>query len=462
MTSSRERIAIIFMTLSAVMTLILGVAVAYEVGHHGTEVVSQTQASGTESTGTGTDTSGGSTTTSGTTTTTTGTSGTAATAGRTVTTGGGSSGGATSTASNASVGVSGSVITVGGIYDETGPVDATTERDTVRSYFNMVNAQGGVNGHKLQLIDCDSGYDPQRARQCSNRLVSNGILAIVGWTSVNGEEPETPFLTGKGIPVIGGLGVPAEYSSGLAFPQSAAFLTYGTAMGADAADVGIKKPGIVVVTANFIKPVEKSLEDSLTKHGIKWTSVNEVDATKADYTDIVVKLRQEGADSIIAALDPFSYARLFQAMDRQAFHPKVLGLGLDKKSAQQQYQNAVYNAYSLTPVLEVDEHQSVPAIHEYLSAVQKYFPNQVGALDVYTLQQWAAAKTFVEALRRIGSKPVSRSSLVAALQSIKSWNNGITVPLTYGSGNKHDPNRCFQYTQNKSGTWHTYTGWKCF
>lgn len=458
MTSSRERVAIVFMTISAVMTLILGAAVAYQVGHPRSETLSSQNASDG-----GTSAGPVAAAPSGNTAATSGTSGKAATAGRTVTSGGGSSGGSTSNVSNASVGVNKGVITVGGIYDETGPVDATTERDTVRAYFNMVNAQGGVNGNKLQLIDCDSGYDPQLAHQCSNRLISNGILAVVGWTSVNGEEPETSYLTGKGIPVIGGLGVPAEYASGLSFPQSAAFLTYGTAMGADAASIGIKKPGIVVVNANFIKPVEKSLQDSLHKHGIHETSTNEVDATKADYTDIVIKLRQEGVDSIIAALDPFSYARLFQAMDRQAFHPKFfLGLGLDKGSAQKQYAKTVYNAYSLTPVLETDEHQSVPAMHEYLSAVQKYYPNQVAALDVYTVQQWLAAKAFVESLRRMGSKPVTRTNLVTALNSVKGWNNGLTVPLSYGASKGHDPNRCFQYTQNKSGTWHTYTGWTCF
>ena len=57
------------------------------------------------------------------------------------------------------------VITVGGIYDETGPIDATVERDTVRSYFDLVNSQGGVNGYKLQLIDCDSKYDPSSAHR---------------------------------------------------------------------------------------------------------------------------------------------------------------------------------------------------------------------------------------------------------------------------------------------------------
>src|SRR5205823_1589294 len=119
-----------------------------------------------------------------------GTAAVAGTAGRSATSGGGSA--QVSSASNAAVGVNKGLITVGGIYDETGPVDATVERDTVKSYFNMVNATGGVNGHKFQLLDCDSGYDPQQAHQCSDRLMSQGVLAMVGWTSVNGEQPETP------------------------------------------------------------------------------------------------------------------------------------------------------------------------------------------------------------------------------------------------------------------------------
>jgi len=47
----------------------------------------------------------------------------------------------TSTTSSAPPNANHGVLTVGGIYDETGPVDATVERDTVRSYFNLVNAQ---------------------------------------------------------------------------------------------------------------------------------------------------------------------------------------------------------------------------------------------------------------------------------------------------------------------------------
>jgi branched-chain amino acid transport system substrate-binding protein len=448
----REKIAIIFMTLSAVATLVLGGAVVHELGKKTTTTV----ATGVQNPEVAT--SPAATGTSG----TAGSAGTAGTAGKTVSSSG-SGGTQAGQLSTAGEGVSRGLITVGGIYDETGPFDATVERDTVRAYFNMVNAQGGVNGYKFQLRDCDSAYDPTQAHQCSTRLVGQGVLAMVGWLSVSGEQPETSYLTQQGVPIIGGLGVPAEFSSPLSFPTAVNFVRYGTAMGAHAVDLGIHKPGIVILNANFIAPVQAALLDSLHKHGIHETSVNQVDPTKPDYTDVVLKLRNEGADSIIGGLDPFSYQRLFQAMERQSWHPKVVGLGLDKQSANKDYGSAADGAESITPFLEPADHMSQPGVKQYYDAVRRYFPNQVDPLDVYTEGDWVAAELFVEAIRQIGSNPVNRKTLVDALNSIKNFNTqGLSVPLSYSAGSSHDPNKCFQFIHKINGTWTTYSGWKCY
>lgn len=374
----------------------------------------------------------------------------------------------TSTAQGAQPGVSdGGVITVGGIYDETGPVDATVERDTVRSYFNLVNAQGGVNGHKLQLIDCDSKYDPSSAHQCAQKLISEGALAIVGWLSLSGEQNETKFLTDQGVPIIGGLGVPAEYQSPLSYPTTPSLVTAGTALGTHAGQIGLKKPGVIFLNANFIQPVKDSLLAAMQKQGISPVDVEQVDATKADYTDIVLKFQAAGAQSVAAFVDPFSYARLFQAMERQNWHPPVLGGGLDKASANAQYDSgcgsscAVFGADSATPVLEYLDHQSTPAIAQYLNTVHTYFPNQFGALDAYTTYQWLAAEVFVQAVKSING-PVNRQSLVSALNGLKNFDDGgITPPISYGAGN-HDPLHCFQWIHNANGRWRTSSGWNCF
>jgi ABC-type branched-subunit amino acid transport system substrate-binding protein len=361
------------------------------------------------------------------------------------------------------------VITVGGIYDETGPVDATVERDTVRSYFNLVNSQGGVNGYKFQLLDCDSKYDPSVAHQCAQKLISQGVLAIVGWLSLSGEQNETKFLTEQGVPIIGGLGVPAEYESPLSYPTTPSLVTAGTALGTRAGQIGLKRPGVIFLNANFVQPAIDSFLAAMKRQGITPVAVETVDATKADYTDIVLKFQTSGAQSVAAFIDPFSYARLFQAMQRQNWRVPFLGAGLDKMSANRQYVSGcgstcpIFGAESVTPTLEYLDHANHPAIAQYLNAGRTYYPGQYDKLDAYATYQWVAAQVFVQAVKNIGNAPVTRKSLVDALNSLKNFDNGgITLPISYSAGNSHDPLKCFQWIKNMNGQWRTTSGWNCF
>jgi len=489
----RERVAIVFMTLNVMATLALGGAIAYDFAHRsGATTLQPATATGAvagqaytappgSNSGTGTPSRRA---TSGTPTAPSSGSTSprahvlnsgAASAGHRVSgakasSGGKASSGAkgpaaaapTSTTQSPQPQVNHGVITVGGIYDETGPIDATVERDTVRSYFNLVNSQGGVNGYKFQLIDCDSKYDPSSAHQCAQKLISQGVLAIVGWLSLSGEQNETAYLTSQGVPIIGGLGVPSEFQSPLSYPTTPSLVTDGTALGTRAGQIHLKKPGVIFLNANFIQPVEQSFLNAMKQQGIQPVDVETVDATKADYTDIVLKFQTSGAQSVAAFVDPFSYARLFQAMERQNFHVPILGGGLDKASANRQYGSAVVGADSATPVLEYLDHQSTPAIAQYLNAVRTYFPGQYQALDSYTTYQWVAAEVFVQAVKSLGNAPVTRESLVNALNGIRNFDNGgITPPISYGSGN-HDPLHCLQWLHNFNGQWRTTSGWNCF
>jgi hypothetical protein len=68
---------------------------------------------------------------------------------------------------------------------------------------------------------------------------------------------------------------------------------------------------------------------------------------------------------------------------------------------------------------------------------------------------------FTHAVKNI-SGPVTRQSLVKALDGITAFDDGgITKPITYGTGN-HDPLHCLQWLHNSSGHWQTTSGWNCF
>jgi ABC-type branched-subunit amino acid transport system substrate-binding protein len=377
--------------------------------------------------------------------------------------------------------VAGGTVTIGGFFDITGPVDSSVERDTVRAYMQAVNASGGINGRQVQYVWCDSKYDASSAHSCAQYLISQNVLAVVGLTAPLGENNEIKTLTGAGIPVIGGLGTPAEYDDPLSFPVSANFYRYGTAIADEAKALGVHHPAVVVLgDVPWVHPVEANLLNRLAADGIGYTDVEEVSATQANYTGTVFNLQhshhgpsgggaQPGSscsvgqagcpDYVIAALDPFSYHRLFDAMEAANWYPGVLGAGLDKFNVQKSYDGELRNAHSLVPFLSPYDHQGNPTVRQYLGTVSHFYPGQFQALDIYTQHAWTAAMVFVEAARRAG-KDLSRNSLVQALDGLQNFQTGWSVPLSYGSG-AHDPNHCFTYTVNNGSDWHTTTGWIC-
>ena len=386
-----------------------------------------------------------------------------------------------STGGGGSGAVSGGTVTIGGFFDVTGPVDSSVERDTVRAYMQAVNASGGINGRQVQYVWCDSKYDASSAHSCAQYLISQNVLAVVGLTAPLGENNEIKTLTGAGIPVIGGLGTPAEYQDPLSFPVSANFYRYGTAIADEARSLGVHHPAVVVLgDVPWVHPVEANLLNRLAADGIGYTDVEEVSATQANYTGTVFNLQhshhgpsgggaqptsscsvgQAGCpDYVIAALDPFSYHRLFDAMEAANWYPGVLGAGLDKFNVQKSYDGELRNAHSLVPFLSPYDHQGNPTVRQYLGAVSHFYPGQFQALDIYTQHAWTAAMVFVEAARRAG-KSLSRDSLVQALNGLQNFQTGWSVPLSYGSG-AHDPNHCFTYTADNGSGWRTTTGWIC-
>src|SRR2546430_11196600 len=201
------------------------------------------------------------------------------------------SGGAGSS-SQAQSGVGGGTITIGGFFDISGPVDSSVERDTVRAYMQGINAAGGVNGRQVKYVWCDSKYDASAAHSCAEYLIAQHVLAVVGLTAPLGENNEIGTLTSAGIPVIGGLGTPAEYTNALSFPVSANFYRYGTAIADEARALGAKHPAVVVLAdVPWVHPVEANLLNRLAADGVGYTDVEEGCATHANYTATVFHLQ---------------------------------------------------------------------------------------------------------------------------------------------------------------------------
>ncbi|MFF9059912.1 ABC transporter substrate-binding protein [Streptomyces sp. NPDC014882] len=118
-----------------------------------------------------------------------------------------------------------------------------------RAYARWVNAHGGLNGRKLEVLTCNDHNNGVDAAKCARQAVKAGAVAVVGSYSQR-SDAFLPHLEGAGIPYIGGYGVTnAEFTSPLSYPvnggQPALLAGLGKELAADCGRVALVRPDTI-------------------------------------------------------------------------------------------------------------------------------------------------------------------------------------------------------------------------
>jgi len=108
-------------------------------------------------------------------------------------------------------GASGSVIEIGFANMDTGTTSFPGILTDAQAAVQYVNANGGVAGHKIQLVSCDMKNDAQSAQECGEEFANNPKIpfAIVGLTLNGG--PFYQAMEAAHKPTLGMIGItPAD------------------------------------------------------------------------------------------------------------------------------------------------------------------------------------------------------------------------------------------------------------
>ena len=96
-------------------------------------------------------------------------------------------------------------IKIGGLFAVTGPAAflGEPEKNTLELLVKEVNAKGGINGSKIELVIYDTGGDVTKAVQLANKLIKNDKVAAIVGPSTTGETMAVIPIAEKGhIPLI--------------------------------------------------------------------------------------------------------------------------------------------------------------------------------------------------------------------------------------------------------------------
>ncbi|MGH7641193.1 MAG: branched-chain amino acid ABC transporter substrate-binding protein [Candidatus Dormibacteria bacterium] len=69
---------------------------------------------------------------------------------------------------------------------------------------NQLNAKGGVDGHKIKLITCDTKGVPATGTACADEFVTDDVNAVIGFFNSSISLPASGILHRAGIPMVSG------------------------------------------------------------------------------------------------------------------------------------------------------------------------------------------------------------------------------------------------------------------
>ena len=166
---------------------------------------------------------------------------------------------------------------------------------------DAINAKGGVNGKKLEMITLDTQADPQVGINAATRLTSveKVPVFITAWSSVVravapiANDSKTVALSiGANSPDIAKLGDYVYTTFPLADVDVAAVATYS------ATKLGAKKAAVLYINNDTGIVAGQVYKDSFTKAGGQVVAYEAYDPKATDFTGAILKIKSAGPDII--------------------------------------------------------------------------------------------------------------------------------------------------------------------
>ena len=187
-------------------------------------------------------------------------------------------------------------IKIGAILAVTGGASflGVPEDRTVRTLVDEINAQGGINGTKIELIVRDSGGSPEKAVSFARQLIEEDrVFAIVG-PSTSGETMRIKQIAEEGKTILISMAAAEAIVNPLAryvfkTPQNDRFAAKKIFMTMN--EMGIKKIALVSGNTGFGGAGKKQLEEIAPDFGIEILASEVYDSKATDLTAVVTKLR---------------------------------------------------------------------------------------------------------------------------------------------------------------------------
>ena len=375
--------------------------------------------------------------------------------------------GPTATQRVAAAGPGDNEIRIGNTMPYSGPAASYgTIGKVIAAYFDKVNAEGGINGRKVNFITYDDAYNPAKTVELTRKLVEEDrVLLTFASLGTAPSAAVQPYLNSKKIPQLFVASGASMWDQPREFPWTMGWQpSYQTEAHIYAQYLLENYPrgkiAVLYQDDGFGKDYVKGLKDGL---GGKIQIVAEAPYNVTDTTidAQIAKLKASGADIFFDVTTPkFAVMAIRRTVDLgwKPVHviPTVsLSIAAMMQSAGMQNTEGLVSAgYTLEgddPAAAAD-----PAFREWSAFMDRYAPS-VSKSNSLTVFGYTVAKAMVEVLTRCGDD-LSRDNVMKQAASLKGLQLPMLLPgiVVNTSASDYAPLEQMQMMRFAAGRWERF------
>jgi branched-chain amino acid transport system substrate-binding protein len=330
--------------------------------------------------------------------------------------------------------IASSQILIGQTAGFTGPVGAGVKETTdgAKIYFDSVNAKGGINGQKIELISLDDQFDPKLAADNAKQLIEDkNVVAMFLTRGTPHTQAVIPLLNQYHVPLVG----PSTGAMSLHMPLQKYVFNVRSSYQREAEKamlhlhtLGITRIGIVYVDDSFGADAVVGAQKGLATAKLQTVVLEKFERTKPVFKPIAVKLHEASAQAVLVIGAGQAVVDALTEIRATGSSAQIITLSNNASSGFIKSLKGDGRGVVVTQVFPNERSISYALVKEAQTLAKE---KKINAISPAMLEGFTAAKVLVEGLRRSGAKP-NREKLQVALEGLKNFDLGGLI-LSYST-----------------------------
>jgi branched-chain amino acid transport system substrate-binding protein len=315
-------------------------------------------------------------------------------------------------------GVTKDTIVIGQSAALSGPAEALGRemRQGAEAYFKIVNDAGGINGRKIKLISLDDGYEPDRAKANTQKLIADEkVLALFGYVGTPTSNAALPVFTEAKVPFIGaftGADSLRNPFNRYIFNIRASYFDETERIIENLSTQGVKRIAVFYQNDAYGKAGLAGVERAMKKRNLPIIATATVERNTVNVKDAVSTLSKADPAAVVMISAYKSCAAFIREMQQAGKFPMFWNVSFVGSKALVQELGDASRGVQISQVVPFPWGTELKVVSDYQKAIGSEADYSFTSLEGYI-----SARVLVEGLKRAGKSP-TRESLVEGLESM--------------------------------------------